>query len=177
MNSAQSQFADELSPKFRNVYLDSSAFLAYVKKEEKIAKCGLKRYEVVGNILEDTKNKKIKLFTSAITLAEVRRLKESTILMTNDELKEINKLFDEFLEHDWINLIEINRDIAENAQKLGALYGIFPMDSLHIASAQYWDCDVLMLWDKKTVIDKIPSKLGSLTICEPYWEGISRLKD
>lgn len=165
------QFAD-LPPKLENPYLDSSVFLAHIKEEDIQCVGGKTRFEITTNIFEDAKKKKFQLFTSTVTLAEVRRLKESGETQTSDELDRVNNLFAEFLEHEWLYLIEVNREIGEKAQQLGAQYGIFPMDAIHLASALYWNCSVLMVWDKDTLTTKLPKKIGDLYICEPYWEGI-----
>ena len=171
MASNQISFADEL-PKLERPYLDASVFMAHVKQEPKVCPSGQTRYEITTNIMAGAEKKKYALYTSVITIAEVRRLKESKKELTKDELDEFNNRFAEFTEHDWMIPIAVNRDIAEEAQKLGAKYGIFPMDALHVASALYWNCNVFMVWDKNTLISKLPKKLNNLYICEPYWEGV-----
>jgi hypothetical protein len=39
-----------------------------------------------------------------------------------------------FFEHAYIQLIEVTREIAENAQILGAQHGISPVDAIQLAS-------------------------------------------
>lgn len=165
------QFAD-LPPKLENLYLDASVFLAHIKEEKNECAGGKTRFEITTNIFEDAQKKKFQLFTSTVTLAEVRRLKGSGKTLTGDELEKINSHFTEFLEHEWLYLIEVDRAIGEKAQQLGAQYGIFPMDAIHVASALSWDCGVFMVWDKESLATKLPKKIDNLYICEPYWEGI-----
>ncbi len=165
------QFAD-LPPKLENPYVDASVFLAHVKEEKIKCAGGKTRFEITTNIFEDARKKKFQLFTSTVTLAEVRRLKESHKTLAGDELDRVNSHFAEFLEHEWLYLIEVNREIGEKAQQLGAQYSISPMDAIHVASALYWNCSLLMVWDKNTLITKLPKKIDNLYICEPYWEGI-----
>lgn len=171
MVSNQTIFTGEV-PKLEKPYLDSSVFMAHVKQETKICANGQRRCDITANIMADAQKGKYVLYTSVITIAEVRRLKESKKELTSQELAEFNERFAEFAEHDWMMPVEVNRDIAEEAQKLGAKYGISPMDALHVASALYWECNVFMVWDKNSLTSKLPQNLNNLYICEPYWEGI-----
>lgn len=171
MVASQIDFADAL-PKLEKPYLDASVFMAHVKREGTVCPSGQTRYEITTNIMAGAQKKKYVLYTSVITIAEVRRLKESKNELSNDELAEFNERFAEFVQHDWMLPMEVNRDISEEAQRLGATYGIYPMDAIHVASALYWECNVFMVWDKHSLTSKLPRRLGSLYISEPYWEGI-----
>ena len=168
----QTEFTD-LPPKLENPYLDSSVFLAHIKEEATKCIGGSTRFQITTNIFEDARKKKYQLYTSTVTLAEVRRLKDSRKELTDDEIEKVNRHFQDFTEHEWLFLIEVNREIGERAQQLGAQYGIWPMDAIHIASAIYWDCGVFMVWDKGSLTTKLPRKIDNLYICEPYWEGIT----
>lgn len=72
--------------------------------------------------------------------------------------------------------IEVNREVAETAQSIGAQYGIAPLDSIHVASAIYAKCEVLFVWDKP-LQTKLPSTIEGVIISEPYWEGKTSLVD
>lgn len=72
--------------------------------------------------------------------------------------------------------IEVNRDIAEIAQEIGAKHNLSPIDSIHVASAIWWKCDVLLVWDKNTLLNKFPDgTIEGVRICEPYWEGLPKM--
>jgi len=170
------QLGIDTVPPLTKPYLDSSVFLAHIKKESNLCPGGLTRYEITQGIFHDAKDGKFKIYTSTITIAEVRRLKEANKQLTLDERKEINSLFREYMEHEWIYPIEVNREIAEKAQELGATYSIWPMDAIHVASAIWWQCNTLLVWDKRTLFNKIPNgQIEGVRICEPYWEGTTKI--
>lgn len=156
-------------------YLDSSVFLAHVKKEKTLCPDGRSRYEITQRIFGDARDGRFKIYTSAITLAEVRRLKQTPAPLTEEERKTVNELFREFMEHEWLYLIEVNREVAEKAQELGALHNVYPMDAIHVASAIWWQCSPLLVWDKQTLVSRIPSPIEGVHICEPYWEGMPKM--
>ena len=160
-------------PPLENPYLDSSVFLAHIKKETTLCPDGRPRFELTTGIFNDAQAGKYTIFTSTVTIVEVRRIKGSTIRLTESERKEVNDLFKDFLEHEWIYPIEVNREIAEKAQDIGATYNLTPMDSIHVASAIWWGCTTLFAWDKKTLTSRIPEGvIEGVHIMEPYWEGI-----
>lgn len=106
-------------------------------------------------------------------LAEVRRLKDASHQLTETELNAVNKFFTEFMEHEYIYPIEVSREVGERAQVIGATYNLSPMDSIHVASAIEWNCDVLLAWDKQTLLNKFPNgEIDGVRILEPFWEGI-----
>ena len=103
---------------FTKPYLDSSFFLAHIKKELIPGPDGNTRFDITSGILTDAQAGKLQIFTSVITLAEVRRLKEAKKELTEEETEEVNKVFREFLEHEWLGMIEVNREIGEKPRTL-----------------------------------------------------------
>lgn len=163
----------KLLPPLETPYLDASVFLAHVKEEPHPAFNGRPRFEITTNILEGARQVKYVIYTSFLTIAEVRRLRESKKELDSSELLKINALFADFLEHEWIMPIEVSREIAEKAQELGAIYGMAPTDAIHLASAILNKCNVLMVWDKPRFSDLFKDgPIEGVHVLEPYWEGI-----
>ena len=154
---------------FCKPYVDSSVFFAYVKREEIKCPGGLQRWEVAYGILKDAEKGVYKIFTSTVTLAEVRRIKVKSEELDENELETVRKLF----AHEYIQPIEVNREIGEKAQRLGANYGISPMDAIHLATAIWWECDVLLFWDKRLAEALGSGPVENVTLSQPYWPRAS----
>jgi predicted nucleic acid-binding protein len=153
-------------------YLDSSVFLAHIK-EEALPCRGTTRFQITQEILGGAEQGKYKVYTSFLTLAEVRRLRESGKELTPDELPEVNSLFARLLENEWLVAVEVGRAVAEKAQALGATFGMSPTDALHLASAILAGCNVLMVWDKGRFSNLFrEGPCEGVHVMEPYWEGI-----
>ncbi len=131
-------------PPIISPYVDSSVFMAHVKRETTPSR-NTTRLDITTNLLAGAQNGKYKIYTSTLTIAEVRRLNEAKKQLEPNELPTVNALFNEFMEHDWIIPIEVSREIAEKAQEIGAtytfelsartIYRISPTDAVHIATA------------------------------------------
>jgi len=169
----QSEMNLGLLPPLKKPYLDASVFLAHIKKEQNVVSEGRTRSEITTRIFEDARQGKYVIHTSFLTIAEVRRLKESGRELQADELPEVNKLFAEFLRHEWIMPIEVDREVAEKAQQLGAIYHVMPPDAIHLASAILTGCNVLLVWDKRSFSDKFAvGPIEGVHVLAPYWEGV-----
>jgi hypothetical protein len=108
---------------FSKPYLDSSVFFALVKKEQIICPGGLTRWEIAKHIFEDAEAGKYTIFTSTVTIAEVRRIRERTEQLDQTELQTIQ----DFFQHEFIQPIDVTREIAEKAQELGAQMALHPL--------------------------------------------------
>jgi len=162
----------QLLPEIRSVYLDSSVFLAHIKGERLVAFAGRSRVEITAAIFEAARNGQFKIYTSFFTLAEVRRIRGQAEALGDDEIDRVNSLFQEFLEHDYIYAIEVNREIAEKAQSLGARFNLTPTDAVHMASAIVAGCSMAFAWDKGTWLSKFPGgECEGVKLFEPYWQG------
>jgi len=159
-------------PPLERPYLDASVFMAHIKEEQTACR-GTTRLDITTNLFKGAQDGKYKLHTSFLTLAEVRRLKPSNKELTPDELVKARGLFQRFLEHRWIEPIEVDRKIAEKAQQLGADYSMSPTDAIHLASAILAPCNVLLVWDKGKFSDLFKDDpIEGVHVLEPYWEGI-----
>lgn len=112
-------------PPLERPYLDSSVFLAHIKGERTPSR-GTTRIAITTGLLEGAEQRRYQLFTSFLTWAEVRRLREARKELTPDELPMVNGLFTRFLENGWLTPIEVSRLVGEKAQELGATYGMVP---------------------------------------------------
>lgn len=106
-------------------YWDSCCFLCWLKKEPEHEKC--------KGVLESAESGKLKIVTSAYTIAEVIYLKKnghSKISKTDSD--EICRFF----ESDYIIPINVDRYVAEDARNLLWRYkALRPADAIHVASA------------------------------------------
>lgn len=149
---------------FRKPYADSSIFFAIIKKETELCSSGLMRWQVAERILRDAEQGQYQIYTSTITLAEVRRIRERNVQLTQDELITVAHFF----RHEYLRVSAVTREIAELAQLLGAQHGIWPMDAIHLATAIQLRCDVLMVWDKRFSARFQGASVEGVRILEPY---------
>lgn len=149
---------------FARPCLDSSVFFALVKQEQITGPGGLTRWEIARRIFEDAESGKYTIFTSTITIAEVRRIRERTKPLDRKEIQQVQR----FLQRSFIQTIDVTREIAEMAQELGAEHGISPIDAIHLATAIWNGCDVLFVWDKRFSGRFESGPIGGVTITEPY---------
>lgn len=155
-----------MAERYERPYLDSSGFIGWLKGE--VVK-GVRRGDVVAHILSQAEVGEFKIHTSAITLAEVHKLR-STPALADDQDERILAYF----EHDFIIVIDVDRGIGEHANRLCRQYGILPNDAIHLACALRASCDVLLAWDDRFVKVQHPSirleapqRLGQGRMLEP----------
>ncbi len=104
-------------------YWDSDCFLGWLEQENDKA-------EACKQVLELSKRGKIEIVTSALTLAEVLRMRGHARITL-----ERRTTVREFFGRRYIIVIPILREIAERSQDLVWDHGIKPKDALHVASA------------------------------------------
>ena len=125
------------------------------------------RWQIAERIMKDAERGDYHLYTSTITLAEVRRIREKEVQLSQNEIEIVQAFF----ESEYIRLIEVSREIGEKAQILGAQHGIYPMDAIHLATAVQHGCDVLLVWDKPFSSRFQDAPVEGVRVIEPYWEG------
>jgi predicted nucleic acid-binding protein len=165
----------QLPPPLTTPYFDASVFLAHIKEETLPAYNGLTRVQITTGLFNQAEEGRFKIHTSIQTWAEVRRLRESRKELTADEAPKVNSLFTKYLENEWIVPIEVGRLVGEKAQQIGATYGMFPTDAIHVASAIIAGCNVLLVWDKPTFLSRLPQgsqphirEIEGVQVLEPY---------
>ena len=152
---------------FRRPYLDSSVFFALIKQESIPCPGGLTRWEIAERIFGGAEAGPYPIYTSAATIAEVRRIRNQNEPLSQAETQQIR----EFFQHSYILTIDVTREIAEKAQELGAEYNLTPIDAIHLATAIQCDCDVLLVWDKRFSQRFESGPVEGVRVIEPYWEG------
>jgi len=104
-------------------YWDSNAFLGWLAEEEdKVDECQA--------VIRAAEAGKTILITSALTLAEVLLLRGGPPIPT-DRAEAVQGFF----EHEYIVVNDLDRRIAEDAQRLVWNYSIKPKDAVHVATA------------------------------------------
>ncbi len=150
-------------------YFDSNVFIAWIQGE--IAPDGTDRKRIADHILEGAKKLAYQIYTSAFTLAEVHKLPDGGRVLTEEEDTRILAFF----EHSYIQLVDVDRGIGEEANRFCRLYGLSAGDAVHLACAVRAECDVLLTWDedfirkaqRAPVIVEKPQILGQLPMPEP----------
>ena len=104
-----------------------------------------------GNILKshvkDVVDKRIRVVTSAFTLAEVVKPKRSQIKLSKSDEAKIKGAFTKD-----IMLYELTRKIAERARELQWEIGVKPADSVHLATAEFAGVDCFNTYDDPLII-------------------------
>lgn len=104
-------------------YWDSNLFLGWHNEEsDKVKSCGAIIHEAQGG--------KIAIVTSALTIAEVVWIRGEPRLP-----KQTAERIRAFFAHKYIAVRDLDRRIAEFAQRVVWDYGITPKDAIHIATA------------------------------------------
>lgn len=134
-------------------YWDSCAFLAWLQNESA-------HEAACRDTIEQAKSGEIVLVTSALTIAEVLWTKNGPRL-EEDKATILNKFF----RRSYIRIVNVDRRIAESAQRLVWNDRIRPKDSIHVATAINRDCVVLETFDR-TLLKKT-KKCQGLEIREP----------
>ena len=70
------------------------------------------------------------IIASTLCIAECFKIKES-----GDSLAVQRQLINDFFDNQWIELVQINSIIAEDAQEISRIHNIKPPDAIHIATA------------------------------------------
>lgn len=117
------------------IYWDSNAFLAWLQNEEG-------REAACRDTLDAAQSGAFLIVTSALTLAEVLWLKGAPRL-TEDKADLLNRFF----RRSSMRVVNLDRKIAQRAQRLVWESGIKPKDSVHVATALQYECPILETFD------------------------------
>ena len=138
---------------YRRPYLDSDVFIGWIKGEKIPEKDGTgadiitDRGKIAESILTLAEQQVFPIVISAITLAEVHKKRGKEKLLGDED----DNVLDYF-EHDFVNVVPVDRAIGEEANRLCRKYekeGLSPNDAIHMACAKKAGCDVLLSWDKE----------------------------
>ncbi|OLE15173.1 MAG: hypothetical protein AUI36_38285, partial [Cyanobacteria bacterium 13_1_40CM_2_61_4] len=104
-------------------YWDSSCFLAWLQAEAG-------RVDLCGQVIEEAKAGNVLLITSALTLTEVLMNRGKPPIPIEDAKK-----VQDFFQHEWIVVRELDRGTAEEARDVVWNHGVPPKDAIHVATA------------------------------------------
>ena len=138
-------------------YWDSATFLGWLKAEpDKVEDC--------RPVLEAAKAGRITIITSAITIAEVLRLKGHDRIDASQARK-----IEAFFRHSWIVVREVDRFVAEESRELIWYKNVTPKDALHLATALRQDVPIDQFDTFDGGLIKLSGTLGEppLTIGRP----------
>ena len=123
------------------VYLDSCIFIAHLNNEDR--QDPNDRFGI-DEIVNQFDLGQIEIVTSTLTITEVMRTK-----IPQEQLKRFRSLFSRRNFH----LVDVTREIAEVSEEIRSYYyepnkaTLGTPDCIHIATAIYWPCDVLLTFD------------------------------
>jgi predicted nucleic acid-binding protein len=140
------------------IYWDSSVLIDYIERSPG-------RIDTLDAIVTSAEKGHARIVTSALSLAEVCKLKNLGLLA---ELKE--KLITKFFENDYIVVRNVDRATSEYARAIIRAHDLKPPDALHISTALLAKVDVLHTYDKDDLIP-LDKKIGipPLRVEEPHW--------
>jgi predicted nucleic acid-binding protein len=137
-------------------YWDSVTFLAWLLPEEhRKPDCrGVIRAAEKGDAL---------IVTSALTLSEVIHLKGHPPIAAEQEKK-----IQEFFDHSWITVRNLDRFIGQLARQLIWRHGVKPKDANHLATAMRWKVPLFETFDGELLA--LDRKLGTppMHIARPH---------
>ena len=106
-------------------YWDSVCFLAWLKQDAgRTVKCKA--------VLKQADDGLLTIVTSALTLAEVIKLKKNRDSIPADDKDKVI----EFFQNPYISIRNVDRKIAERARELTWEYSVDPKDAIHVATAE-----------------------------------------
>lgn len=117
------------------IYWDSNAFLAWLQVEAG-------REAACRDTLDAAQRGDFLIVTSALTIAEVLWLRGGPRL-GDDKAEILNRFF----RRSCLRVVNLDRKIAQSAQRLVWESGIAPKDSVHVATALQYECPVLETFD------------------------------
>ena len=149
------------------IYLDANVFLTLFNRGEDshTPEIGKTRLKTVVTLFQEAESGKIELFTSELTLAECPKSRHQPEEWTSQKIAD-------FFENQWLQVIEVDREVVLQSREIQASFTIKPLDALHLATAQLMgDIDAVFSYDAKHIIKHGSVLLPDIKVCEPqlYW--------
>lgn len=145
-------------------YWDSSVFVAFFNDEAG-------RADTIETLLNEAKDGKITIITSAFACVEVLKLKDQKALT-----KESEQMISDFFQYPFIKIVDATRGVCEAARHLIWKHSsLKPKDAVHLASALAYVereyLDVLFSYDSD-FLDLDGTITNKFHIKEPYIEQL-----
>ena len=157
-----------MAEQHRKPYLESSVFIAWIKGEsipqtdaegKEIGREN--RAEIAKHILSLAEAGQFHVYTSSITITEVHKGNSSK------PAKAGGAETIDFFRNGFFKIIDVDRTIAESANRLCRSHRLKPYDAVHLACALRAGCDVLLTWDS----DLLNITHDGITISKPQAFG------
>jgi predicted nucleic acid-binding protein len=133
---------------YRRPYVESSVFIAYIKREMRGDDHDCKA--VFESLLDAASSGDFAIHTSSLTIAEVFKNKRKGVELTEQENFDLRPYFRE----PYIRIIEVDREIGERANELCRTHkasfdvpALRPNDAIHMACAERAECEALLAYD------------------------------
>ncbi|MBI4963043.1 MAG: PIN domain-containing protein [Desulfomonile tiedjei] len=152
-------------------YWDSACFLGWLKGEPE-------NEEACRQTLRAAEEGEILLVTSALTLAEVVKLKHATAIPVED----VNKV-KAFFKQPYIEVRDVNRYVAEEARQLVWDYPpLKPKDAIHVATAMRHHITILDTFDDELIklngrVGNPPLKIGKPDVVYPAQDELFSVEE
>ncbi|MEM1285390.1 MAG: type II toxin-antitoxin system VapC family toxin [Pseudomonadota bacterium] len=145
------------------LYWDSNAFLAWLQNERG-------REAACRDTLTAAQSGEYIIVSSALTIAEVLWIRGAPKL-SEDKADVLNRWF----RRSFFRVVNLDRRIAQRAQRLVWENGIKPKDAVHVATAFQYGCPILETFDGQLIAkaadlegvhvrEPQPAKQGSLNV-------------
>ncbi len=128
-----------MADQYKKPYLDSTVFIGWIKGE--VVK-GVNRKEIAEHILDLAEKGTFQVVTSSLTLAEVHKRRGGSKLTDKEDEKILS-----YFEHEFIQIVDVDRQIGEMANQLCREQGLRPNDAIHLACDLRARCDAILSWD------------------------------
>ena len=126
--------------------VDAGVLIAHLNKENG-------RYNQSRDLLIDAEEGRIELWAPMVIQVEVVRWSREVDVA---DQKARNKL-DDFLDSDWLNVVEVDRRMAKMARDVVASTAVRTgVDGLYVATAVMVDASVLYSWDDRLLQSEYP---------------------
>lgn len=144
-------------------YWDACCFIAILNNEPDGPAC--------EGILSDTRDGKLEIIVSPLTMLEVVRQKGDSLPIPIEKEQNIR----DFFENDYVIMRNIDRLIAEKGRELCWSHKLKPRDALHLATAVVAECECLETVDPDLI--RYDRQIGNppIEIRKPRWTGQAEL--
>jgi predicted nucleic acid-binding protein len=147
-------------------YWDATAFVAWVKGEPG-------RVDVCDAIINDARDGRCQMFTSALSLAEVTKTQKGL----DAPGAELQERISQFFRNDYIKLVMCDRLVGERARQLIWDFPYLnPRDAIHVATGLYVGADVIEAYDDKILRVGRQNVPGFPQFREPHWVGAVQMQ-
>ena len=126
-------------------YWDACAWIALIQQEAG-------RVDELSYVIEEAKKKKVEIWTSDFTLAEV--YKRPIDNGSKALLPEEDTVFESYILQDFVTRVQVDYDVGVLARRLLRKYPVIakPQDGIHLATALLNDLDEFHTYDRENLL-------------------------